>query len=256
MKKNLKHLVITISCVLLILVIVITLIFVPLYINSKPPKKYSDGYFKYIIVDKNCNKASLFDKKFVSIIDFAEENLKQEVIDIPREIDGMPVRFIGGVETRGLMANTYYSLSISNLKKLYIHENIESVYYDALYDMTAKFDILLCAAKDPDLIFSYRSVCGAKTYVYKSVYESCKKGIAANIVFMSNHLSEINDGYYSLDNIKWGETIRQPAEPERDGNEFTGWYTEPECKNLWNFEQTPEIQANEEFRLYAGWRAL
>lgn len=222
----------------------------------EPSKTYSDGYFKYIIVTENGVKPAWYEKKFVAIVDFAGANLKQEVIDVPREIDGMPVRFIGGCESRGLMASTYYSLSISNLKKLYIHENIEDVYYDALDDMKAEFDIMLCAAKDPDLIFSYGSIYGARTYVYKSVYESCKKGIAANVVFMSNYLTEINDGYYSLDNIREGETIMQPSNPERSGYEFIGWYTEAECKNLWNFEQSPEIKEGEEFRLYAGWRAL
>jgi len=219
-----------------------------------PYKEYSDGYFRYIIVGENVGNPSIFNKPEIAIIGFYSLEEKEGIVDVPHEIDGKSVRHIG-YKKNGIMTDNY-RIEVTNLKKLYIHENIESVHYQALYDVKAEFDIILCSAKDPDLIFSKGSIYGAKTYVYKSIYESCKKGIAANVVFMSNYLTEINDGYYSLDNIREGETIRQPSEPERDGYEFTGWYTEAECKNLWNFGQSPEIKEGEEFRLYAGWRAL
>ena len=78
----------------------------------------------------------------------------------------------------------------------------------------------------------------------------------ANIVFMNNYSAEMNRGYYWLDNIMMGEIISLPPMPERNGYEFTGWYTEPECINKWDFDMTLELEKDEEFRLYAGWQTL
>ena len=73
---------------------------------------------------------------------------------------------------------------------------------------------------------------------------------------MNNYSAEINGGYYSLDNIIAGEKIPLPPDPEREGYIFDGWYIEPECINKWDFETSPVIEEDAEFRLYAGWRSI
>ncbi|MBQ4416575.1 MAG: InlB B-repeat-containing protein, partial [Butyrivibrio sp.] len=37
--------------------------------------------------------------------------------------------------------------------------------------------------------------------------------------------------------VEEGDTIPTPKAPEADGFIFTGWYTEPEARNIWNFEK-------------------
>ncbi len=218
-----------------------------------PYEEYFDGYFKYIIVGEDAGKPKKNDKKYVAIIDFTAWGAEQEIIDVPREINGKPVRYIGYHRQNSLMGGNY-QLYNKKLKKLYIHENIQDVYSQALSAMMPGLEIMVCAAKNPNLIFSEGSTSGAIRYVYKSVNESDNVGFVANIEFLNNYSTEINDGYYSLDNIQEGETIPQPANPEREGYEFTGWYTETACENLWDFAESPEIREGDEFKLYAGWR--
>ena len=43
-----------------------------------------------------------------------------------------------------------------------------------------------------------------------------------------------------------------PSDPQKDGYEFTGWYTEESCDNLFD---TAEDIVKEDMRLYAGWES-
>lgn len=61
-------------------------------------------------------------------------------------------------------------------------------------------------------------------------------------------------GYYRFDSVDAGEKIPVPPTPEREGYTFRGWYTEAECINEWNFETAPQIEKEEQLRLYAGWQ--
>ena len=64
---------------------------------------------------------------------------------------------------------------------------------------------------------------------------------------------EDKGGLYRLDNIETDQNITEPLEPTIEGYEFTGWYTEPECINEWDFEVVPTIEENEDLTLFAGW---
>lgn len=85
----------------------------------------------------------------------------------------------------------------------------------------------------------------------------------ANVSYFYNYGDSPNDGYYRIDNYGYGETIKYvPQNPLRNGYVFYGWYKEPECVNLWDFEidRLPEAQYDEEgtetyqeTKLYAKW---
>ena len=81
----------------------------------------------------------------------------------------------------------------------------------------------------------------------------------ANTAYMFNYEGEPNGGYFFINNFDWGKKIDPaPYMPMRNGYEFKGWYKEPECINLWNFDsdtlpQESEIGENPETKLYAGW---
>ena len=49
-----------------------------------------------------------------------------------------------------------------------------------------------------------------------------------------------------------GERVKKPSDPKRDRFEFTGWYTEASCVNLWNMNNS--VTAN--MTLYAGWKPM
>lgn len=227
---------------------------------SRGYKEYIDGYFQYIIVGENSDRPDKNNEAVVAIIDFSGLGSQQEVIDIPEEIGGKPVRYISYRDPT-FFTTKYYELTSDHLKKIYIHENIKTVYDDAFWNFGDNLEVMVCAAKSPTEIFE--SLDG-KFYIYQSVYES--RGYKshgendvinrANIVFMNNYSDAINEGYYSLDHIQSGEKINPPKSPVRSGYTFIGWYTEPQCINVWDFNVSPTIEEGAEFRLYAAWRAL
>lgn len=81
--------------------------------------------------------------------------------------------------------------------------------------------------------------------------------------YMYNYEESENEGYYWVDNFDYGSTIKYiPENPEREGYLFGGWYKEPECVNIWDFDKDtlPEQKLDEEdreiyqeTRLYAKW---
>ena len=54
-------------------------------------------------------------------------------------------------------------------------------------------------------------------------------------------------------NQMYGELLKLPEPPTREGYRFTGWYTDSTCEILWNVEaRTIET----DMTLYAGWEKL
>lgn len=51
-------------------------------------------------------------------------------------------------------------------------------------------------------------------------------------------------------NQMYGELLEVPENPTREGYEFSGWYLEPSCDELWE-EDTDIIECD--LTLYAGW---
>ncbi|MBP5194246.1 MAG: InlB B-repeat-containing protein [Clostridia bacterium] len=230
------------------------------------------GDFRYIVVDdyeivngkeKKC--------KSVAIVGFSWSGIESEVIDIPQKLDGKPVRYIG-YQYRTSFAGRQYHLHSDNLKKMYISENVSSIYTEAFYALRENgeepvFDVMLCAVKNPSDLFYYSH--GIIFYLYRHVYEDMREEFLAkypdriedfeskyhraNVTFKNNYSDEVNGGYYRLDNVAPGETVPMPPAPERDGYAFIGWYTEAECVNAWNFDVSPELSEDSDFILYACW---
>ena len=96
----------------------------------------------------------------------------------------------------------------------------------------------------------------------RDLYDYQYKIRVANTAYMFNYDGEPNGGYFFINNFDWGKKIDPaPYMPMRNGYEFKGWYKEPECINLWNFEsdtlpQESEIGENPETKLYAGWEKI
>lgn len=214
----------------------------------------SSGYFQYIIEkDDNSNE------KVVAVVGLTYDGMNREVIDVPREIDGKPVRYIGRrVAKVNLMGVEYYHFESDNLKKIYLPDTVRMIDSD-VFDYLKRADeleIMLCSCYNTTIrdIGEFNRI-----YLYKTLYESgdfSSNYAPANIVFMNNSSDEVNGGYYRLDNVETGETLPEPPAPEREGYTFGGWYTEPECVTAWDFGDSPHIEEDAEFRLYAKWRAM
>lgn len=246
MKRKLKQYFSLTVCLMLIITLLV-------FANgcSREAKIYEDGFYQYIIVGENSNFQDK-NNNAIAIVGFTTLGLEQEAIEIPREIDGKPVKHIGFFD-EGFYHNKSHHVYCGNLKKLYIHENIKGINY--FYG--SEVDLMVCS-NSFEITFNFANL--KNVYVYKSLYDELKGNMSdckpANIVFMNNNSNEVNGGYYSLDNIETGEKIPLPSNPERNGYEFIGWYTEPECINEWDFDVSPTIKEGAEFKLYAGWRGV
>ena len=227
-----------------------------------PLEEFSDGYFRYVVVSENSRFSDKGGNLVIAIIGFTELGLQQEVIDIPREIDGKPVRFVGYWD-HGLQKT--YTVDCGNIKKIYVYDNS---YKGSIYDYVniqsfngKETDLMCCYPITYDRRFGSGYVESKNMYYYGSLigkYEFPKEYefSAANVGFIGNYSTGDNYGYCGLDNVEEGEKIHKPFAPERSGYEFTGWYTEPECENLWDFDTVPVIEDDSEFRLYASWREI
>ena len=51
-------------------------------------------------------------------------------------------------------------------------------------------------------------------------------------------------------NQMYGELLEVPEEPTREGYEFTGWYIDAACEELW---EEDEDKIETDITLYAGW---
>lgn len=257
-----KTIIETIITMVVVCFIIFALLFVFIFIICgqifKPYEVKRDGYFQYIIIGEQSRFPIQGSEAVVVIVGFTASGLEQEVIEIPREIDGKPVQRIGFQDR--LMLDDYYVYS-ENLRKMYIHDNIRYIdFFEEQFKQEGEMneshvDIMICSMNDDFYIGPYSSY--RKIYFYGSMIDEIdiNRPISpANIVFMNNYSEEENEGYYRLDNIESGETIPEPPVPGRTGHEFTGWYTEAECVNKWNFDTPPVIEEGEEFRLYAGWQ--
>ena len=51
----------------------------------------------------------------------------------------------------------------------------------------------------------------------------------------------------------YGELLKMPEPPTREGYRFTGWYTDASCFDLWDTENKV---IEEDVTLYAGWEKI
>ncbi len=226
---------------------------------------HEDGYFRYVI-------AGAYKDPVIAIVGFTASGLEQESIEIPREIDGKSVRYIG--HNDDVRHNIYYVYS-ENLKKIYIHDNIRSItnFEKGRARTLGNFEngekieieeegvegqvsVMICSLHEEFGTYNTSLIKDMYYYGEKIDEININRNLSpANVVFMNNYADDANEGYYRLDNIEAGETISEPPKPVRNGYELIGWYTESECINAWDFNVSPVMEEGAEFRLYAAWRS-
>ena len=91
---------------------------------------------------------------------------------------------------------------------------------------------------------------------YKELNIQSNNIFSANVNFDLNYQAEGLSKLYRIDNVENDEKITIPPKPARDGYSFTGWYTEQECTNIWDFNESPSIEEGSELVLYAGWESI
>ena len=142
-----------------------------------------------------------------------------------------------------------------NLKKLYIPSSIIKIEYFKGENVS-----LMICDEHTDLNYSFFGADYKDIYLCSSRYKELNIQstdiFSANINFNLNYQVEGLLKLYRVDNVEDDEKITIPPKPARDGYSFTGWYTEPECTNIWDFNESPNIEEGSELVLYAGWESI
>ena len=129
---------------------------------------------------------------------------------------------------------------------------------------------LFVSAKGYEYLTNYFATKKAEgSIIFESTQYNTERIYRANTAFMFNYengaggTESPNEGYFFINEFEAGGLIESPPyAPTREGYEFLGWYKEPECVNIWNFDTDtlPEAKYNEEgealyqeTRLYAKW---
>ena len=208
----------------------------------------------------------LFYKDHCEISGTTEQGNKKKYLVIPKQIEGCEVTAFGVTLLLGMDDPEIHS------------DVLERIYFEAPIKLS-KGPLEDCPNLEkimyPEVIDLYR-MRKTETYYprmrYDAVYDendSVQYANRANVSYYYNYEREDGEVYYWIDDYDYGSVIEfVPPAPEREGYEFGGWYTEPECVTAWDFESDtlPEEQTTtndsgeeetvyQETILYAKWTA-
>lgn len=221
-------------------------------------------FFIYHYTKKNSSTGELV----VRIGGITEKGKAQEYLVIPDEIDGYIVNEIFNAKLDGYYLIPYYS----PLKKIYISKNVKymSREWIAYTNQPLKRIYLRCAYKTVNIIDGqnvyaasisqkvYRSALNWYYFQGKKSKDEIESMLhIANLTYLYNYEGNPNRGIYFLDDLDEGEkVIVKPTNPQREGYNFDGWYTEEEGINEVDFYIFVKENIAEETIFYAKWTKI
>ena len=129
----------------------------------------SEGYFEYIVMGEDSRFPTLGDKGVAAIVGLTESGMEQQTLDIPRQLGGRPVRYLGYKDE---VTRTDYYVWGPDLKKVYIHDNIEFIQNLGAPDLDRQHavDIIICSANEN--LSVYLSAVVNNIYYYGDLIDS------------------------------------------------------------------------------------
>ena len=243
-----------------LLIAIITFVLILASCSNSPRRTiYESGYFQYKILDIDCDGV-----KEILIMGLTEEGKQQETLVIPTIINGYEVTTLGHNNGfQGEQGRIYSDV----LRKIYITNHIKNIgnkHFLTMNDGVKR--TFFIANADGTLSWHFILDSFNNIYLPKKIkdinFPSQKEMNYANVIYDLNY-GENN--IFLVDDCD-GTTVNiLPPNPIRQGYEFIGWYKEPECINIWDFENdivpVKEYDQNGEYILketilYAKWEEL
>ena len=205
---------------------------------SSAGNRKSNKYFVYTPILFESKE----EKNYITLRSLTDAGKELEYIVIPDEIEGYPVKVLDG------RANA------SNLKKIYISKNVESVLGGYWLGVGKEYKTLHTRFNCTN------SSVGRFLYPYiPSLAEENYKRIElnysiANLNYLLNYENSTNGGVHFIDDLEVGEKIVVvPPKPIREGYTFKGWYLDEECTEI--FDMVNYVRSDDDgiMHVYAGW---
>lgn len=230
----------------------------------------SDGDFKYHYME---------DKDSYAVIGTTEQGKGKDVLYCHAYYGEKLVTQMGFAREDMGVANFYW-IGVNDITatKLYFPYSVEEGYYTNILIPKEKNGQIYFSNCNKNFLESAVLMAGGhgiKYYVTPSAYDYIVNHIKingletngdvnrANTSYLFNYDNAPNEGYFFINNFDNGVLIQPtPYEPRRNGYVFDGWYKEPECVSIWDFDKDalPEQKTDEEGKevyqetqLYAKW---
>lgn len=196
--------------------------------------EFENEIYRYAVkTDKNGDKKCYL----VGLTEFGQN---QTELILPEKIDEIPVRGIGYKRRSNPFwyFETVGCLRSDNLKKLYIPYDKGIAQWESRADdcQNGYPVVWKSLAFQP---FTYKGSIVGYNLLSEYLNEfkvNIPKGFLANVSYIYNYENAENNGYYWVDSYDNKLITFIPPEPERESYNFDGWYKEPECINVWNFD--------------------
>ena len=213
------------------------------------PQTFEEGFFEYVILNNQVRHYRNLEDECVAITRLSNEGNKQSSIEIPTEINGHPVRYIGTFDFSKRRAVDRCQYLFFDCKK-----DINIYVFDNVIDIIAECDanIFVCNENVKGIIYGranyFYSTFAQKKFSYDV---SSGDGKFANVTFLD--LSNETNRIYRIECIDDGEKIPKPQNPEKNGFVFNGWYTDEKFTDEWDFNYAPKVDESFNLTLYANW---
>lgn len=197
-------------------------------------------------------------KNTVDINGLSEEGKKKKILAIPKEINGYTVDYIG---KKMLMGTGNPDISSENLEVIYFTQNLDGrFWYQDCPNLKKAFLIENGVNREITKVFEINentSMYMSNFYISKFNADNRVRIFPANISYFYNYEGAPNDGYYWIDDMEDGETIKYiPENPIREGYLFGGWFKDEACTEVWDFEKDTIVKPADGYYeniLYAKW---
>lgn len=207
---------------------------------QSPLPVHENEIYKYVVKTQDSGY------KVSYIVGLTELGQGKTELVLPELIDVYPVYGIGYERSiEPFMSNVVYEgdFSSENLVKLYIPLNTPAGWHVYCANCPNAYSVIWRdgdAVKYPwasldNQIIGYNVLPEYLSWQGEDHF-SIKQKILANVSYMYNYENAQDDGYYWVDSYDSNLISFMPPEPSREGYSFGGWYKEPECINVWNFE--------------------